>query len=33
MDVILKRAWWPGVQVGAVCFSLALMACIVLGLF
>ena len=31
MDLILKRAWWPGVQTGAICVSLALMAGIVLG--
>lgn len=33
MDLILKRAWWPGLQVGAVCLSLALLASIVLGIF
>jgi hypothetical protein len=33
MDLILKRAWWPGVQLSGVCLSLALLASIVLGLF
>lgn len=33
MDLILKRSWWPGVQTGAICVSLALMAGIVLGVF
>lgn len=33
MDLILKRVWWPGVQLGAVCVSLALLAGIVLGVF
>lgn len=33
MDLIVKRSWWPGVQAGAVCVSLALLASIVLGVF
>lgn len=33
MDLILKRTWWPSVQTGAVCVSLALLAGIVLGVF